>query len=45
LQPIFPEGAELADYDKLVDDFEGVPATIGNEIDADGIVNKFFCEH
>jgi hypothetical protein len=42
LQPIFPEGAELADYDELVDDFEGIAETIDNETDADGIVNKVF---
>jgi hypothetical protein len=42
LQPVFPEGEELADYDDLVNDFELVAETIGNEINADGIVNKVF---
>jgi hypothetical protein len=42
LQRIFPEEAELADYDELVDDFEGVADAISNDIDADGIVNRSF---
>lgn len=42
LQPIFPKEAELANYNELVYDFEGVAEAISNDIDADGIVNRSF---
>jgi hypothetical protein len=45
LQPDFPKGDELADYNDLISDFEGIAETISNEIDTDGVVNKVFYDH
>lgn len=35
---------DLADYDDLIDDFEGVAETISNAVEANGVWNKFILD-
>ncbi|PVH31695.1 hypothetical protein PAHAL_9G214200 [Panicum hallii] len=42
LQPGFPGEDDPADYDELINDFEGAAEAVGNIVDEDGAVNNVF---
>jgi hypothetical protein len=42
LQPGFPDGEDLDNYQELVDDFEGATEAAAHITPAEGIVNRVF---